>query len=280
MDGQDDFNKKSNELNNGTSSEQEAASPQPQPEQVLSLDRRRRVGICFDGSEAAEFAFDWAFKNCISPYQDHVFFIYSFKEPWIDTHALRESISGKRLPTALDKVQTRVKELSKDLLDIGVTSHLVYSSSIGKKSLGRFVVETCYKSKLDTVVVWSVKDKNLAPEKGLDSADGGSKKLAKFLKLGRTKRRYLTSMSTYILNRVECPVVVVKSPKLNSASIADHQFNYGYYTANTSYSDMSSDRLKWTRSRERNSIAIALSGTRSRQESIALALARTRSRGR
>ncbi|PVV03208.1 hypothetical protein BB560_002320 [Smittium megazygosporum] len=151
------------------------------PEKILSLSERRQVGICFDGSPSSRHAFDWAFSRVLLPYQDHLYFLVADDFAETDFEILKKSFSGSRHKSSLELVEAEIKHLMKDLIDIGITSQIVIRKSSAKKFIPAAVDEL----KIEALIIGS-RGNSLA------------------------KRVVFGSTSSYLLNKVSCPVIVVK----------------------------------------------------------------------
>ncbi|PVU87926.1 hypothetical protein BB561_006120 [Smittium simulii] len=198
------------------------------PENILPLEERRIVGICYDGSPSATYAFDWSFSRVFLPYQDHVYFLVADDFVESDFNIVKMGIKGSREEPKIDEIKAEIENLSKDLLDIGITSQTIVANSNPKKFIPKAVEEL----KIEALIIGN---------------RGNS----------LTKRVMFGSVSSYVLNKVSCPVIVVKLNNDDKTHLED--------TALERVATRDSLRLVQTISREENpSIAIARSRNRDR----------------
>ncbi|OLY78541.1 hypothetical protein AYI68_g7406 [Smittium mucronatum] len=160
-------------------------NPDHNPEKVLPLDQRRMVGIAFDGSPSSIYAFNWAFKRALLPYQDHLYFIVSEQKSTFNTSILKLGLSGKREETYEEFIKEKISELTQDLVSIGITSSLIMQVGDPKKYIPKVVDEL----KIETLIIGS-RGNNLA------------------------KRVVFGSVSSYLLNKIKVPMFIVKDPQV------------------------------------------------------------------
>ncbi|OMJ26481.1 Universal stress protein A-like protein [Smittium culicis] len=173
----------SNVSNNMASLDIYSVDPDQAPEKVLPLSQRRLVGIAFDGSASSIYAFNWAFKRALLPYQDHLYFIVSEQKSTFNSSIVKLGLAGKREQTYEEFIRETIADLSKDLVSIGITSQIIMQVGDPKKYIPKVVEDL----KIETLIVGS-RGNNLA------------------------KRVVFGSVSSYLLNKVKCPIFVVKDP--------------------------------------------------------------------
>ncbi|PVU95624.1 hypothetical protein BB559_001941 [Furculomyces boomerangus] len=160
------------------------------PEKILALGERRLVGFCYDGSDASKYAFEWSFKRIFLPYQDHVYIIVAQEAPSkMSASLIRKGLSGTREPDSADQIKKDAEGFSKDLIGIGITSQLITTTSDPRKYIPKAVEDLG----IEALVIGS-RGNNLA------------------------RRVVFGSVSSYILNKVKCPVIVVKDPSIFDAN--------------------------------------------------------------
>ncbi|OMH83661.1 hypothetical protein AX774_g2822 [Zancudomyces culisetae] len=203
-------------------------NPSKAPEKILSLEQRRLVGFCFDNSETANYAYSWSFRHALLPYQDHVYLLCSLES---SSNTMRDSLNNVRTVDPAKIIESRAAEISKELLTIGITSQLIISSVEPKK----FIRSSVESLGIQTLIIGS-RGNNVV------------------------KRFVMGSVSTYILNKVEVPIIVIKLPKKGDRGYDDSQLEI----VNT----RDSLRLVKTKSKDDRNVSFGLARTRTRDSSF------------
>ncbi|KAL1918140.1 uncharacterized protein VTP21DRAFT_3406 [Calcarisporiella thermophila] len=165
-------------------------TPPASPSRILEPHQRRKVLVCWDNSPSSSYMFDWALGNILHSEIDHVILasvldvqestfltIHIGKESAKGLHGHSRRLSFKEREQTNELLRPLVERLNKN----GITAQVVVLKGDAKDKL----VELSKEVKADLCIVGS---------RGLNTI----------------QRKLIGSVSHALVNKCECPVVVVK----------------------------------------------------------------------